>query len=139
MSGEAGILAEYIKERLTVLGGGSKQVATIHKAVDDLADLALARAWEQVGTAPLVIEDPERERLEHCEAALQRILDWSAAYPLSVFPEPDLNKAHMILRDHGMTLDAISASAIRHVLAGVAGICREALQERWANTDEMGT
>jgi len=65
--------------------------------------------------------------LERCEDALHRIQDWARAYPLDIFPEPDMKRAHAVLKEHGITLDAISASNMRHVLTGVEGIVREAL------------
>lgn len=69
----------------------------------------------------------EIERLERLEEALQRIADWADAYPLEVFPEPDLKRARQVLEAHGMTVDAISASAMRHVITRVAHIARDAL------------
>lgn len=68
----------------------------------------------------------ENERLRE---ALENIVRWSEAYPLSVFPEPDFAKAAMLLKAGGMTLDAISASNMRHVVNGVAKIARAALEE----------
>lgn len=70
--------------------------------------------------------EAEAERLE---AALERIEQWSRAYPLTVFPEPDLPKAAEVLKANGMTLDAISAHAMRHVVEGVGKIARDALQD----------
>ena len=67
------------------------------------------------------------DRIEKLEEALQRILQWSEAYPLAIFPEPDLQRAHEVLKANGMTVDAISASAMRHVIIGVGKIAREAL------------
>lgn len=67
--------------------------------------------------------------LERLRTALQEIEVWSRAYPLKVFPEPDLEKAAKLLRDGNMTLDAISASAMRHVIDGVGKIAREALED----------
>ena len=58
---------------------------------------------------------------------LERIVDWSRAYPIDVFPEPDLKKAHAVLKANGMTLDAISASSMRHVVAGVGKMAKDAL------------
>ncbi len=63
------------------------------------------------------------------EEALQRIVQWSEAYPLDIFPEPDLVKAHALLKAGGMTLDAISASCMRRVIEGVGKIAREAIGE----------
>ena len=50
---------------------------------------------------------------------LQEINEWAKAYPITIFPEPDFNKAHKVLTENGMTLDAISASNMRHVLTQV--------------------
>ena len=68
----------------------------------------------------------ERDRYRE---ALERIDEWSKAYPLSVFPEPDFAKAHELLKAGGMGLDAISASNMRHVVEGVGKIARTALEE----------
>lgn len=67
------------------------------------------------------------DRIEQLTEALQRIKQWSEAYPLDVFPEPDLKRAHAVLKEHGMTLDAISAHVMRHALRGVGRIAAEAL------------
>ena len=66
-------------------------------------------------------------RLAALETALQGIATWSDAYPLDVFLEPDFKKAHEVLKAAGMTLDAISASSIRHVVEGVGKIAKSAL------------
>lgn len=70
----------------------------------------------------------ERERAARANEALDSIIRWADAYPLSVFPEPDLKRAHEVLTAAGMTLDAISASAMRHVISEVAKIAREAIR-----------
>jgi hypothetical protein len=67
------------------------------------------------------------EDVERAEDALHRIVDWADAYPLAIFTEPDMAKAHAVLTAAGMTLDAISASAMRHVVDGVGKIARAAL------------
>jgi hypothetical protein len=59
--------------------------------------------------------------------ALQRIVQWSEAYPLDIFPEPNWPKAAELLKAGGITLDAVSASCMRHVVKGVGNIAREAL------------
>jgi len=60
--------------------------------------------------------------VEKRDEALDQIRNWADAYPLQVFPEPDLKRAAAVLHDAGMTLDAISASNMRHVLSGVKRI-----------------
>lgn len=73
-------------------------------------------------------DDNRSDRIDQLETALQRIEQWSQAYPLSVFPEPDLKKARVLLEAGGITLDAISAHCMRHVVTGVGEIAREALK-----------
>jgi hypothetical protein len=68
------------------------------------------------------------DEIERLRAALEEIAAWSRAYPLAVFPEPNLERATALLAAGGMTLDAVSAAAARHVLAGVEGIARRALE-----------
>lgn len=67
------------------------------------------------------------DRISDLESALQRIVQWSEAYPLDIFPEPDLKKARELLAAGGITLDAVSASCMRHVVNGVGKIARDAL------------
>jgi hypothetical protein len=67
------------------------------------------------------------DRIEALEAALRRIAEWSDAYPLEVFPEPDLARARVVLEAADMSLDAISASAMRHVVVGIGKIAKDAL------------
>lgn len=70
-----------------------------------------------------VSPDPDK-----MEDALYRIVQWSRAYPLTVFPEPDMKKAAELLQAGGITLDAVSASNMRHVIEGVGRIAREGLE-----------
>ncbi|KKL90502.1 hypothetical protein LCGC14_1904000, partial [marine sediment metagenome] len=46
-----------------------------------------------------------------------RLETWGRAYPLDIFPEPDMKAAAELLIAGGITLDAISASNMRHVIA----------------------
>jgi hypothetical protein len=68
--------------------------------------------------------------IERLTEAHERIVEWSRAYPLAIFPEPDLKKARELLEAGGMTLDAISAHAMRHVVEGVGQISRAALEPK---------
>lgn len=65
--------------------------------------------------------------IDRYEEALQRIDTWSRAYPLDIFPEPDFDRVRAALEGSGISLDAISASCMRHVVEGVGKIAREAL------------
>ena len=69
------------------------------------------------------------QRVEELEEALGSIRQWSDAYPLDIFPEPDFKKAQEILKAGGMTLDGISASNMRHVVEGVGEIAKSVLRE----------
>jgi hypothetical protein len=68
-------------------------------------------------------------KLEKAREALGMIDNWAKAYPLSVFPEPDFANARKLLEAGGMTLDAISASNMRHVVEGVASIAATTLKD----------
>jgi len=78
-------------------------------ALDDIVELE--KQLQQI--------QEERDTLNE---KLEEIIQWSNAYPISVFPEPDLKKAHELLKTGGMTLDVISASSMRHVLKGIIEI-----------------
>lgn len=66
------------------------------------------------------------EKIERADDELRIIENWAKAYPLEVFPEPDFKKAHALLQAGGMTLDAISASNMRHVVKTVSEIAARA-------------
>lgn len=59
---------------------------------------------------------------------LERLHSWANAYPVRVFPEPDFGRAQELLQAGGMSLDAISASNMRHVLDGVRELVAEGLK-----------
>ncbi len=71
-----------------------------------------------------------KTEVDKLKEALESIELWANAYPLDVFPKPDLRKASAALKLAGMTLDSISADNMRHVLNGVKGIVSEALKDK---------
>lgn len=76
--------------------------------------------------------DDMLEHIEKLEAVLTRIVEWADAYPLEVFPAVDKEyskRAHEVLTANGMTLDRLSAAAMRHCLRGVRRIASAALEE----------
>jgi glutamate synthase domain-containing protein 2 len=77
-------------------------------------------------TMPEYIAALERT-IERLTKALERLERWANAYPTQVFPKPDLKKAHKVLKSAGMSLGAINADAMRHVLEGVKEIVKQAL------------
>jgi hypothetical protein len=50
---------------------------------------------------------------------LEKIEQWSYAYPLDVFPEPDMAVVREALAARGITIDCVSASNMRHVIEQV--------------------
>ncbi len=66
--------------------------------------------------------DEVGSQIEEMSKKLYKIRQWCEAYPLDVFPEPDFKRAAKVLKENGMTIDAISASNMRHVLTGVKKI-----------------
>lgn len=78
--------------------------------------------------------------LMQAREALESLHQWSNAYPISVFPEPDFEKSHELLKAGGMTLDAISASNMRHVVNEVGRIVEpfiDAIDAAIASTQEQ--
>ena len=71
--------------------------------------------------------DFQEDKIDLLRQALHRIRSWSEAYPIDIFPEPDLKKARELLEAGGITLDSISAHCMRHVIEGVGKIAKEAL------------
>lgn len=69
----------------------------------------------------------ERDRLE---SALEEIQNWTRAYPLSIFPEPDFAAAAEALTAAGLSLDSVSASNMRHVIVRLADIVNKALESK---------
>lgn len=67
---------------------------------------------------------------EHYDDLFEQIKGWCEAYPISVFPEPDFGKAHEVLKANGMTLDAISASNMKHVITQVQKMIDAAIRAR---------
>lgn len=54
-----------------------------------------------------------RERLRHAEEILLKVRNWAYAYPLDVFPEPDIAKCELLLKAGGQSIDTLAAYARR--------------------------
>ena len=67
------------------------------------------------------------DRIDMLTDALRQIDAMSRAYPEAVFPPPDLERARTLLAVGGMSLDVVSADAMRHALSTVGEIARKAL------------
>src|SRR5690349_10737636 len=72
--------------------------------------------------------DAALAEIERLKEALTEIDNWSRSYPLKAFPEPDFAKVRELLEAGGITLDAVSASNMRHVVEGVGKIASQALR-----------
>lgn len=98
--------------------------------MDDYDDAGEARELEDAIKIDRLEAENKRLREENkrLREALRKILSWSRAYPLDVFPEPDFKKARELLEAGGITIDAVSASNMRHVVGSVAGIAKDALE-----------
>jgi hypothetical protein len=68
---------------------------------------------------------------------LHELDGWERAYPLSAFPEPDMRKAAELLKAGGMTLDAISASNMRHVVSQIAPKAADLIQQQQADIERL--
>ena len=61
--------------------------------------------------------------LDELEQKLEKINNWCKAYPLDMFPEPNMKYVREILQTYStVTIDEISASNMRHVLTGIQKI-----------------
>lgn len=81
--------------------------------------LALARA----GLASAEREKRLREANECAGEELLRIQQWCDSYPVDIFrpvPPDDLKRAHALLAEIGISMDAMHAGWARYVLDGVA-------------------
>jgi len=68
----------------------------------------------------------ENEKLREAIGLLQ---NWANAYPLEMFPEPDMKLARKLLTDGGVSYDALNAYSMRHVINGVGRIIENVLNE----------
>ena len=81
--------------------------------------------------------DRDDQVKELVEEFINELDGWERAYPLSAFPEPDLVRAADLLKAGGMTLDAISASNMRHVASRIAPKAREVATALLAKEEEI--
>lgn len=99
-----------------------EQAATGRTMVDDRGHVADGYHPMQIAGAAAEMFSRVVDERDELRDRLGDICQWCEAYPLDIFPEPDLHKARQLLEAGGITLDAVSASAMRHVLKGVLKI-----------------
>ena len=98
-------------------GDDAKRLAEIREGLDEdsYAD------WDEMKFLLRLLD----EALDgDCADRLHRIVQWCEAYPIEVFPEPDLAAARVALGD-GL-YSALHASWARHIVNGIADIARAA-------------
>jgi len=91
------------------------------------------QAYERLKEQEEAINMPQRIRelqaeLDAKDKALHEIDNWCKAYPVEVFPKPDLKKAAKVLKAANMTLGSITADSMRHVTNGIKEILDQALK-----------
>lgn len=101
-----------------------RDVATLSEIIEmwGVAENEVKRLEAEVATLRAVNE------LMH--DALHQLRQWAEAYPLDIFPEPDLIRIAGLLRENGMTLDSVSAHIMRHALKGIRSIVDEGLKAK---------
>lgn len=109
-------LAEAAQEAKVLIGAKNDRLPIA------VRESNINQAWHVLDRA-LAGQTPGAVR-EDVEDVFHRIDQWAKAYPLDVFPEPDLKEAAKLLKANGMTLDAISASNMRHVITKVVEILK---------------
>lgn len=70
---------------------------------------------------------------ETMDIALHQIIRWCDSYPTDVFGEPDTEQARRLLEAGGMTLDSISALAVRRIVSAIRGYAQAALFTKDSN------
>jgi hypothetical protein len=85
--------------------------------------------WPQLRFDTVAELDAKDTRIEKLQAALLEIATWAEAYPVEIFPEPDLEgvKQVLIANDMMREMDRMHSSWARHLVSGIGGIARAAL------------
>lgn len=119
---------ESLETALAASRGLVKDLTTALERRNDEAHDVATRYEAEIKSLALRLE-AESNRAERYEEALYRIAQWALAYPPDIFLEPDLKRAHEVLKAAGMGLDGISAHAMRHALKGVGRIATDVLPD----------
>src|SRR5574340_1240862 len=87
------------------------------KARDDITSLRGEVVMRRTQNLQLMKQvESTQEVLKAAHAFAQRVHEWSKAYPLHTFPEPDVDRVRAVLEGGGLTIDCVSASNMRHVV-----------------------
>ena len=77
-----------------------------------------------------VLATEAADEIERLREALERIDQWSQAYPENIFIPPDFKKAHAALQTVGMTLDGIAGDVGRRMSEPIGKLARDALADK---------
>lgn len=80
--------------------------------------------------AEAALEEAVETETERLQDALDKLLVWAKAYPIGIFPEPDFKAVRVALAKAKISLGAVSASNMRHVISGVQEIIEAALKPK---------
>ena len=76
------------------------------------------------------ISAAQNERIFELEDVLRQIYNWTQAYPIQLFSEPDMEKANELLRSGGIWMDQVAGHILRHTLDDIAEIAKSVLVDR---------
>lgn len=95
---------------------------------DAARDELTQQAWD-MRSLEITVENLRAEN-ERLREALRQVCNWSDAYPedFFLFAEPDWIKARELLEAGGITLDSVSAGAIRRAVTDIGATSRAALE-----------
>ena len=68
-----------------------------------------------------------RQEAARLEEALQQCVDWAAAYPVDIFPQPTPEQVDAVCKTLGFRIDSISAMVLRNYTGRIGEIARGAL------------
>ena len=121
-------LREALEKAQNGVALGNELVAEMRATIRRLKEKAnkFMTAWDEQNVE-IAVQDGQVKRLRE---ALERLQTWAKAYPLNVFPEPDFKKVAVVLKAAGLSLDAVSASNMRHVISRAKDITDQALKEK---------
>jgi len=98
---------------------GLKQAIPYEKELTDA--LAEERKARQDDNATLTAD------ILRLEEALQQCVDWAAAYPVDIFPQPTPEQVDAVCKTLGFRIDSISAMVLRNYTGRIGEIARGAL------------
>jgi len=128
-----GIMKDQKMEILESIAHADKHIMKQAKRIEELEAILSSSEAGQLDFAKEMrkIHKKQLKRIEELKGALVRIDNWAKAYSfsLSVLPELDFKKVAKVLKAAGLSLDEVSASNMRHVLAQVKDITKQVLKE----------